>query len=182
MLKVLRFVGLLNAAVWLGGAIFFSFVAVQAVFSAELGRVFHKYHIGLVAQTLQNWYFGFHLVCGAIALVVTVVHWFLRPREVQRVALGVLAGLLVVSLLGNFVLLPGMRSLFHAKYTAPTQQQRDRAASRFAVWHGISQGINLIVLGGLGFYFWRMTVPPEDARRSRMNPFVKAGAHSERVW
>lgn len=179
MLTILRFAGLMNAAVWLGGAVFFSFVAAPGFFQPAMKGLFQNYqdyYAGLIAQMMQERYFAFHFVCGGIALLHALGHWLLRRRESQRVVLGVLAGLWLLSLAGAFVLQPELKSLFQTKHTAPTMKQRETAAASFRTWHGVAQGFNLIVLGGLVFYVWRMAAPSPETRFttpvSSANPFA----------
>lgn len=166
----------MNAAVWFGGAVFFSFVAAPGLFQPALKRLLHDYYVGSVAQLLQERYFLFHLVCGGIALLHTLALRLLRHRESQRAVLGVLGGILLLSLIGKFLLLPTMSSLFQAKYSAPTWQQRGQAEASFRRWHAASQVLNLFVLGGLGFYLWRMAGAMEENRYATpltaANPFA----------
>ena len=181
MFAILRFVGLLNAAVWLGGAVFFSFVAAPGIFQPAMKAMFKDYHVGVIAQMMQERYFTFHLVCGGLALLHALGHWFLRRRESQRVVLWVLGVICVLNLAGAFVLKPQLNSLFQAKYTAPTLPQRAQAAASFPRWHGVSQVFNLIVLGGLVFYVWHTAAPTPENRYAKPNPFAGGGANAERV-
>lgn len=172
MLKFLHVVGLMNAAVWLGGAVFFTFVMAPGLFQPAMKRLFHEYYVGTIAQMMQERYFAFHLVCGSIALLHALAQWFLRKRESQRVVLGLLAGILLLSLTGMFLLQPRMKSLFKIKYSAPTWSQRDQANASFGRWHGVAMTFNLIVLGGLVFYFWRLAGPSGASRYSTPSPTV----------
>ena len=38
------------------------------------------------------------------------------------------------------------------------------ADKAFRVWHGMASGMNLLVLGGLGFYLWGMANPGNGTR------------------
>ena len=181
MFAILRFVGLLNAAVWLGGAVFFSFVAAPAIFQPAMYRLFHPYYVGTVAQLMQERYFLFHLACGGIALLHTLGHWLLRRRESQRVVLSLLAAICVLNLAGTFLLVPKMKSLFQIVHTAPTKLQRDQAKATFNGWHGVAQSFNLVIMGGLIFYVWRMAAPTPENRYAKSNPFAASGANAERV-
>src|SRR6266436_1420387 len=72
----LRFVGLLNAAVWFGAAIFFTFAAGPAVFSQDMKdalRQNNPYFYGAIAQVLISRYFRLQLICGVIALLHLVM-------------------------------------------------------------------------------------------------------------
>src|SRR5438045_1500065 len=63
----LRFVGILNAAVWLGGGIFFTLGSAPAVFSRDmqslLGREYYPYFSGAIAQVLIAKSFHLQIIC-----------------------------------------------------------------------------------------------------------------------
>jgi hypothetical protein len=44
------------------------------------------------------------------------------------------------------------------------QQQRQEAQHSFALWHGASQMLNLMVLTGITVYLWRVTTPGSGYR------------------
>jgi uncharacterized membrane protein len=48
--KVIQLIAALNAAIWLGGAVFFTFIAGPAVFSSELETILPKPENGIVAR------------------------------------------------------------------------------------------------------------------------------------
>jgi hypothetical protein len=181
MLHVLRFVGLMNAAIWLGGVVFFSAAGIRAVFQPAIRALFHEYYVGTMAQALQASCFTFQLICASVAVAHLLLLWWLKPRQVQRplsITLGVLCMLV---LLGAFLFQPRMKALFESKYRAPTWAQRQTATSHFRTWHAVSQCFNLVVLGGLVFYVWRMAAPAEELKfvsaQKPQNPF----SVSERV-
>lgn len=174
MSAILRFIGILNAAVWLGGSVFFTFVAGQVPFSPEmkelLGPVYSPYLVGAVAQVGVGHFFSFQLVCAIIALAHLGAEWLYQERRNRKFLLWMLAAMLVVTLLGDYWLQPRMHNLFRGKYAVNyTQLQRDAAARSFGLWHGISMTVNLFMLGGLIVYLVQMSRPPEAAR------FVSAG-------
>jgi len=181
MLQVLRFLGLMNAAVWLGGVVYFSAAGIRTVFQPSIRALFHEYYVGTVAQALQASYFRFQVVCAAVAIVHLLLLWWLRPRHVQRPLATIVAIMSALVVLTAFVIQPQMKSLFETKHRAPTWAQRETAATRFRVWHGVSQGFNLLILGGLVFYVWRMAAPADEVKflttQKAQNPF----AVSERV-
>jgi hypothetical protein len=156
MWSVLRTIGLMNAAVWLGGCVFFTFAAAPALFQPEMKRLLQDYHTGLVAQLMQERYYSFQVVCGAVALAHTLLEWLVGRRSRSSFVPGLLALLYAIILSGTFWLLPHMKALHTAKYTAPTTPQREQAAASFRAWHGLAQGLNLFMLGGLAVYLWRL--------------------------
>jgi hypothetical protein len=165
----LRIVGLLNAAVWFGGAVFFTLAIGPAVFSQDmhqlLGANNYPYFAGAIAQVLIARYFDLQIVCGLIAVFHGFAEWLYLSRPLPRCWTGLLAGLLVASLLGAFVLQPRVKALHRTKYAANTAPaQRITATRSLKLWHGASQVVNLLMLGGLGLYVWRTATPPGSTR------------------
>lgn len=169
----------MNAAIWLGGSIFFTFAVAPAFFSGEIkllesqGRL-HPFYVGAVAQIVLERYFYLFYVCGAAAVVHQLAEWVYLGRALHRVTVGVLAGLILIGGLGGLWLQPKLKQLYFtrsgmtAQYTRPAvpipEAQRTQAAKSFRLWHGVSSSINLLGLGGLLFYFWRVTHPSDKLR------------------
>jgi hypothetical protein len=169
MTGFLRFIGILNAAIWLGGSVFFSFVAGQAPFSPEmkelLGPAYYPYFSGAIAQIGIARFFSFQLVCAIVALAHLGAEWLYQERRNRKFLLWMLATMLALTLVGDYWLRPKMRDLHKIKYAQNyPQPQRDAAARSFGMWHGISMTVNLFILGGLVVYLLQMSRPPEAAR------------------
>jgi hypothetical protein len=164
VLGLLRFIGLVNAAVWLGAGVFFTLGVGQAVFSDELKRIFDKYYVGIIAQHLIGTYFTFHIICGCIALAHYLGETFLTRRAFRKWTLAVILVPLLLGVLGAFVFQPKMRQLYQVMYRAPAVEQRAPAEKQFKVMHGISQVLNLISIVCVGTAFWRLVNPPETPR------------------
>ncbi len=164
MLRVLRFVGLLIAAVWLGGCVFFTVAAAPAIFQPDLKRIFHEYYIGLIAQFMQERYFSFQVVCGAIALAHAILERWWRRHEPWRSPAWLLVALLAVALAGRSWFVPHLKRLQETRYLAPTVAQQAAARASFRQWHGLAQGLNLLVLAGLVWHLWRRAVTDPEPR------------------
>jgi hypothetical protein len=168
VIGLLRFVGMVNAAIWLGAAVFFTFAGGPAVFSDDmrtlLGGTNFPYFSGAIAQILIARYFKLQLVCGGIALAHLFVEWLYLGRPVRRFTWGLLVILLGLGLAGGVWMQPKIKRLHHAKYTSATAQGRAEARDALRIWHGAAQGVNLLVLAGLGGYLWRMAQPEEFTR------------------
>jgi hypothetical protein len=175
MTGILRFIGIMNAAVWLGGTVFFTFVAGQVPFSPEmkalLGRLGAEpgaYLGGMIAQIGVARFFTFQLICCIIALLHLVAEWLYQERRSRNFLLGLLGAMLLLTLAGDFWLRPRMERLFKVKYaTNYPAEQRQAAARSFGLWHGASMTMNLFMLGGLVIYTWHMSRPPESPRYVR---------------
>lgn len=169
MTGILRFIGILNAALWLGGSVFFTLVAGQAPFSPEmkelLGPAYYPYFSGAIAQIGIARFFSFQLVCAIVALAHIGAEWLYQERRNRKLLLWMLATMLALTLLGDHWLRPKMRDLHKIKYAQNyPPPQRDAAARSFGLWHGVSMTVNLFMLGGLVIYLVQMSRPPEAAR------------------
>jgi hypothetical protein len=171
----LRFVGVANAAVWFGAAVFFTAVVGPGLFSPDVFKLFGwpgtgetaRYWAGSVALVLVERYFRLHLICGVIALTHLVLEWGLIRRPLRRGLLVLGMALLGLSLVASFWLQPKMRQLHWTMYGGGgkvTVVQAKRARSTFYMWHGIAQAGNLAALAGLTVYLWRLTLPAASPR------------------
>ena len=130
----LRFVGLFNAAVWVGGSVFFSFLAGSVFFAPEVTDFTPPPYNGLVAQAMLGRYFTLHYICGTIASLHLLIGWLYSGGGFPKRAVAVVCVLLGLALVGG-------------KFISP----------KLAVWHGVSQIVNLAMLILLIWRFWRMT-------------------------
>jgi hypothetical protein len=168
MTSILRFVGILNAAIWLGGAAYFTFVAGQMPFSAamqDLLKNAYPYYSGAIAQIGVARYFTFLLFCNVVALVHLAAEWLYQDRRNRRFLLGLVGLMLALTLVGGFWMQPKMRYLHRLKYAVNyPQPAQEVAAKSFARWHAVSMTLNLFMLGGLVIYTVHMSRPVEVAR------------------
>lgn len=168
MIATLRFIGVINASIWFGSAIFFSFVGGPAVFSdamkALLGAGYPVYS-GAIAQVIIERYFILQHVCGAIALLHLFGEWLYTGRPLNRVLAWVLSTVFCLGLLGGLGMQPHMKRLHLIKYgVQTTAAQKAQAASSFRSWHAVSQIVNLLVIAALLYYVWQISKPPPLAR------------------
>ncbi len=178
MILVIRFIGVFNAAIWLGASVFFTYAACGTFFSDEAKATgVHPFYPGALAQLMIAKYFLLHCVCAAIALGHALAEWVYLGRALHRFTVGLLAGLFLLGLTGSLVALPKMKELHLVSYsmspaykpvTLPAEQRRE-AYESFRRWHGVTMGVNVVVLCLLVFYFWRVTNPSDNLR------FVGAG-------
>jgi Domain of unknown function (DUF4149) len=163
----------LNAGVWFGASVFFTFCVGPAIFSEDMKVLLEKFfprYSGEIAQLLIARYFKLQLVCGVIALLHFMGENLYFGRTPQKLWLGLLAVLIALTLLGDFGLQPKMKQLHRIKYAVNSSVERREAATEsFKTWHGISQMLNLLMLAGLGAHLCRVASRGEDTR------FVGAG-------
>ena len=162
--KIVTLVAALNAAVWLGGAVFFTFIAGPAFFSPALDPILPKPEDGIAARYLIGKFTTFQIACASIALGTMVIGWrwyARRFRAPQALVLGTVILLIGVSMVW---IMPKLDALHHAKYADHfglniTDEAQKAAAKQFGPLHGLSQAGNLLVLLGLTAQFiltWRL--------------------------
>ncbi len=174
MTVVLRLIGVMNAAVWFGGALFFSFGVAPAFFSQEMKGLFGEVYTGVIAQLVFERYFVLFYWCGAIAVVHLLAEWVYLGKPLHRLTLGILIGVYLIGLFGGLWLQPKLQRLHQTKYARAelvTPALRTQAARSFRIWHGVSEITNLLALGGLAVYTWRVSNPPNQTRFSSAAKF-----------
>jgi Domain of unknown function (DUF4149) len=160
VIVLLRFIGVMNAAVWFGASVFFTFVAAPALFTPEMKKLLGDIYPGLVAQMILERYFALHYWCAGIALLHLAAETFYLGKTLPRFTLALLIGLLAIGLTGGCWLQPKLKRLHQIKYGRNelySPAQKEQATAAFKVGHGFSWGLNLLALGGLGLYVWRVT-------------------------
>ena len=167
MIGFLRFLGVANAAIWFGSAIFFTFVGAPALFSPEmqnlLGKDAYPFYAGSIAQIVLERYFILHHICGVVALVHMVAEWLYLGRSLTRIRLWVVLGVFGLGLVGGFWLQPKLQALHTAMYHGPAAE-REQVRRSFQLWHGTAQATNLVMMVGLLFYLWRISRPNPPKR------------------
>jgi len=165
----LRFVGIVNAAIWFGASIFFAVGILPGVFSQEVHRLLNesganRYYSGGVAQILFQRFFALQCLCGAVALIHLFAEKIYLGRNLSRLGTTLVIVLFCFGLIGNFGLLPHMKALRQTSYFGATTEQREQARRWFGIWHGLSEAANLFIMAGLLVHLIRVARPPETAR------------------
>ena len=166
MAPVLRFIGLLNAAIWLGAMVLFTFIIGPAIFSAEVKQVLRaEWMPGFIAQNLVERYTLLQVWCAGIALVHLIFDWLYTSRLSSKAALFVLIGCFGISLAGGRLMAPQMKQLHLVKYNPQsTPAQKEYATRNFRILHATAQITNLLALCGVLFYYWRLSVGTQGGR------------------
>lgn len=169
MIGLLRFLGLLNAAVWLGMASF-GILGVLSVLSspavlAMLGPNHFPYLSVAISQALMARLFHWQIFFALMAWVHLVLEWLYLGRLPRRVWVIWLTLLFSLTLAGGLWLNPKLLQLNRTQHAVNVQPEvRAQAAKSFHWWEGVFQAVNVLLLGGITVYFWRLTTA-EDAPR-----------------
>ncbi|HWD92807.1 MAG TPA: DUF4149 domain-containing protein [Verrucomicrobiae bacterium] len=158
----------MNAAVWLGTVIFFTFGAEPACFSADmhaaLGATGDSYFPGAIAGVVMSRYYHVTLACGVVALLHLLAEWGYMGRPTRKFSFALVAGLFLLTLIGSNAIQPSLTRLNRKHYTATQPADRESAAKSFHLLHATSRVFALLIIGGLIIYVWRVGSPSDTLR------------------
>ena len=102
---------------------------------------------------------------GRQVVLHLLAEWLYLGKYPQKLQVGLLIGLAAALLIGGGWLQPKMKVLHATKYGLKNRPEIRAAADHsFRAWHGVSQVINLLMVGGLTVYLWRATNPSDPTR------------------
>jgi hypothetical protein len=166
--RLLRFVGLLNAALWLGAAVFCTAGALPALHSQGmvelLGPRYYEYLSGAIAQALHTRLFHWQIGCALFAWVHLVAEWLYLGRIPGRLWVGLHAALLTLGLIAGLWLCPKLAALHRGQHPLARSEAREAATRSFRLWDGVFQAVNVLMFAGVAVYFWRLTGPEDTPR------------------
>jgi len=161
----LRILGVLNAALWFGASIFFTFFVGPAFFSDAMVGLLSKPYAGAAAQIVLERYFLLQLICGLVALSHLVGESLYLTRPILRWSLSLVAAIFVLGLVGGYGIQPKLKRLHLQMYAASTTTEVKEAARKsFRLWHSLSWVANLAALGGITVYLFRITRQGDNSR------------------
>lgn len=169
MIAFLRFIGLINAAIWLGAAVFFAVGAGPACISPAveklLGAANFPFFSGAFAHIIMTRYFHFLGVSAVIALLHFLAEWLYMGRPRRKPSVVLIGGLLALVLIGGLGIEPHLEIL-HARRYAPNASavERTAAARSCGYWQAGFQLLNLAMIAGLVVYVWRVANPSDAPR------------------
>lgn len=160
MIDLLRFIGLVNGAVWFGSAVYQLLgvgpLATSNDLRQALGSANAPYFAGVIEHLLLSRFFWLHLVCGSIAILHAFAEWLYLGRTPRRWWAGLLGGLFAFNLLIGLTLNPHLERLHKSRYAVNfTAERRVAAARAYNFWDGAAGVLRICILLGTGAYFWR---------------------------
>lgn len=172
MIGFLRFIGVTNASIWFGSAIFFTYIAWPAFFSPDMLRLFGgataplaKAYGGAAAQVVLERHYILQQWCGAIAVFHLLVEWLYTGKAVHRFILWLVVGMFGLGLAGGYLLQPKMQELHYKMYGGRyAATERKKAERAFNIVNGVAQAANFLVTAGLLLCVWNVTNPASAPR------------------
>lgn len=132
---------------------------------ALLGEQYFAQVAGGVIQIVFTRLFYLQILCAVVAWLHVLGEWMYLGRIPRRLWRGWLTALLLLGLVGGFWLCPKLTRLQHVRYS-PNISPASRTAVQhsFGVWDGVFQVVNVIMIGGIAVYFWRVTTSQDEHR------------------
>jgi hypothetical protein len=176
VIGLLRFFGILNAAIWFGTAIFFTFGAAPAASSGDLETLLatkgFPYFSAAISQILWGRYFTFQVVCGTVALLHVVGERLYLGKAPEKIWLGLIAGMFMIAVTESAYVQPKLTNLNKARFATNIQMEKRQVASEsFQAWRNMVQVANIFVVGGLIIYLWHMANRADPTRFVSTNKF-----------
>jgi hypothetical protein len=161
--------GMLNAAVWLGATVFCSTAILAALNSqAMVNLVGVKYFSqlsGAMTQIIFARLFHLQIACALLAWLHLLGEWLYLGRPPRRWLVALLTALFALSLMGSLWLGPKLRLLHRTQHALNTRLEGQELAERtFRRWNGVFQALNVVMIGGVLVYFWRVTKSDDSPR------------------
>jgi uncharacterized membrane protein len=139
---LLRFIYLLSIALWIGGMAFFSFLAAPSVF-----QVLPREDAGKVVADIFPKYYWQGIICGAIALLTSVVLGMRERWNMLLIVRTILIGVMLIGVLYAVVILQPKIQAVKAQVTSfDDLSPADPLRLEFGRLHGRSFSVNAAVL------------------------------------
>ena len=167
MIGLLRFLGVINVAIWFGGSVFYTFAVGPAFSSPDIRNILHEVYSGVVGQMVAERYYLLQYWCGTVALVHLLAEWVLLSRPLYRLATGALISAFVLGLLGGMWFQPKIihwHGITYGRAELFTPAQKTEAAHALALWQGCAHAATFLALAGVFIYGWRIAQPSAATR------------------
>jgi len=161
--------GILNAAVWLGAATFCTLGVLPVLSSPTmitlLGQTYFPYLSVAISQAIVTRLFYWQIFFALLAWLHLVLEWLYLGRTPRRLWVALLTILFSLGLMGGLWLNPKLARLNRTQHALNVRPaDRELTARSFRFWEGVLQAVNVLLIGGVTVYFWRLTTT-EDAPR-----------------
>lgn len=169
MIGIVRVVGLLNAAVWLGGSVFALAVVPLTIGSTSmhqlLGQRYYPYFSGAIGQLATNHFWTLHLVCGSIAVLHLAAVSLYFGKGMARLWSYMLAALMMLGILEKAWIQPRLERTHIASYAVNRPPIERQAAARLhSNWLIFNRFLDFAAMLSLSIYVWRVANPQDAAR------------------
>lgn len=163
---LLRFIGLFNAALWLGTIAFQLFVSWPAMGSAQmqqlLGPKNFPYFSAAIGHVISARCYTLFLLCSVIALLHLGAAWLYSGKQPNRGSLALVFALFICGELQSQVLQPKLQALLVERHRPMVRPVETTPVSASSPWPALGTALNLFLLVGLCRYMWQVANPAEE--------------------
>jgi Domain of unknown function (DUF4149) len=139
---ILRFIYLLSIALWIGGIAFFSFMATPSIF-----HLLPREEAGKVVADIFPKYYWQGIICGAIALLTSVVLGMRERWNMLLIVRTIMIGVMFIGVLYSVAILQPKIQTVKAQITSfESLLPTDPLRLEFGRLHGRSFSVNAAVL------------------------------------
>jgi len=172
VLVFLRFVGVTNAALWLGAIFFLTFLAEPLFRTPDVEKVLSPVFGGAASNFLLGRYYAVHFWFAGLALAHLLAEHLYAGKPLRRLALYLVIGLFITGLFAANLIQPRLERYHLEAYgILSTAAQREEGRRFLRLWHGTGQFLNSWTCLGVLFYFWQITTPSSSVRSVPPNKF-----------
>jgi hypothetical protein len=185
VIAFLRFIGLMNAAVWLGAVVVYAALISPALVSSEMLDVFGgtrnpmaPAYRGLAVEIVAGKFHWIHFICSGVAAFHLLVEWLFTGKAIRTLMLYLATTMIVLGLANGLLLHHKMKELHRIRYKyqppPPTKEQveiKAKAATMFDALQTATEVIHWIMVAGLVVYLWKTATPGEQPRFNSTRKF-----------
>jgi hypothetical protein len=169
VIAFLRFLGLMNAAVWFGAAVFFAFGADPAASSPQMrdliGTNNFPYFSLAIAHVIATRYFALFSFCSALALLYLIAEWLYFGKYPPKRWLAFIFCLVLAGSVRGYWIEPMVKGLHDVQHGRQAGlEPRELAARSLKTWHAVARSLDFLLAAGLAVYVWRVGNPPDSTR------------------
>ena len=156
VISFLRFVGVMNAAVWLGGSAFHLFAAAPFFGSEAVRWLLGDLHASGTGLMLWQRFYLLQYLCMGIAWLHLLAEWVYLGRGVSRFNGWVLSAILCIAVTSHAEMsLAVEKAHWNRRNARVTAEERDRAARVYPLWSGVWTATNAVLGLAVLAFSWR---------------------------
>lgn len=138
MISFLRFVGVMNAAVWLGGTVFHLFAVAPFFGSSAVHWLLGELHAGGTGLMLWHRFYGLQYLCIGIAWLHLLAEWVYLGRSVSKFNGWALSIGLSLTLTSHAEMSQGVEKAHWKRQNSNVSVvDRERALRVYPLWKGV---------------------------------------------
>lgn len=122
------------------------------------------YFSGAIAQVIMTRYYHIALACAVVALLHFAAKWLYMGRPSRKFSSALLICLFGITLLGSNAIRPALKQFNYQRFMATQPVDRQAAAKSFRILSAVTEVLNILVIGGLVVYTWRIANPSDTLR------------------